>query len=233
MHDLSFLERREDFTRYERLWHRLARIDALVHGAAAVVALTGDTARRAAAHFGVNVSVVPGGPGDPGPPATPDTRFGRYFLYVGALEPRKALDRLVAARDGHTLVLAGEGRLADALRGPGVHVLGRVHPEEKAALYAGALALSCCLGARATATRRSRARARHARDRVGPPRLRETAGDGALYVSPGDVAGLATACARARPEPSGRLADGGREALRGRTWEAAGRALKALLEAAA
>lgn len=51
VHDLSFLERREDFTRYERLWHRLARIDALVHGAAAVVALTGDTARRAAAHF--------------------------------------------------------------------------------------------------------------------------------------------------------------------------------------
>src|SRR3954451_21383038 len=75
VHDLSFLERREDFTRYERLWHRLAPIDALVRGAAAVVAPSGDTARRVAARFGVDVGVVPGGPGDPGPPAAPETRF--------------------------------------------------------------------------------------------------------------------------------------------------------------
>jgi glycosyltransferase involved in cell wall biosynthesis len=236
VHDLSFLERREDFTRYERLWHRLARIDALVHGAAAVVALTGDTARRAAAHFGVNVSVVSGGPGDPGPPATPDTRFGRYFLYVGALEPRKALDRLVAARDGQTLVLAGEGRLADALRRPGVHVLGRVDPAEKAALYAGALAVVLPSWGEGYGYPPLEGFAHGTPAIVSDiPALRETAGAGALYVSPGDVAGLATAMRSLATDEAlrGRLADGGREALRDRTWEAAGRALKAVLEAAA
>ncbi len=236
VHDLSFLERREDFTRYERLWHRLARIDALVHGAAAVVALTGDTARRAAAHFGVNVSVVPGGPGAPGPPAAPDTRFGRYFLYVGALEPRKALDRLVAARDGQTLVLAGEGRLADTLRGPGVHVLGRVDAIEKAALFAGALAVVLPSWGEGYGYPPLEGFAHGTPAIVSDiPALRETAGAGALYVPPGDVAGLATAMRTLATDEAlrARLADGGRDALRERTWAAAGRALKAVLEAAA
>ena len=236
VHDLSFLERREDFTRYERLWHRLARIDALVHGAAAVVALTADTARRAAAHFGVNVSVVPGGPGDPGPPAAPDTRFGRYFLYVGALEPRKALDRLVAARDGQTLVLAGDGRLADTLRGPGVHVLGRVDAVEKAGLYAGAVAVVLPSWGEGYGYPPLEGFAHGTPAIVSDiPALRETAGAGALYVPPGDVAGLANAMRTLATDDAlrARLADGGREALRERTWAAAGRALKAVLEAAA
>ncbi len=239
VHDLSFLERREDFTRYERLWHRLARIDALVRGAAAVVALTGDTARRAAAHFGVNVHVVPGGPGDPGPPADPETmraRFGSYFLYVGALEPRKALDRLVAAREGRTLVLAGEGRLAADLRGPGVHMVGRVDPAEKAALYAGALAVVLPSWGEGYGYPPLEGFAHGTPAIVSDiPALRETAGAGALYVPPGDVTALAAAMRALATDDAlrARLAAGGREALRGRTWEAGGRSLKAVLEGAA
>jgi glycosyltransferase involved in cell wall biosynthesis len=239
VHDLSFLERRQDFTRYERLWHRLARIDALVRGAAAVVAPTGDTARRAATHFGVNVSVVPGGPGDPGPAADPATmrgRFGRYFLYIGALEPRKALDRLVAAGREHTLVLAGEGRLADSLRGPGVHLLGRVTAAEKAALYAGALAVVLPSWGEGYGYPPLEGFAHGTPAIVSDiPALRETAGDGALYVPPGDVAALAGAMRAVAGDETlrARLAAGGRTALQGRSWDSAGRALRGVLEAAA
>jgi glycosyltransferase involved in cell wall biosynthesis len=244
LHDLSFVERPADFTRYERLWHRAARIDALIRRAARVVAPSAATAARAAAWFGVNVTVVPGGPGDPGPRVGPDAvaavreRFGRYFLYVGALEPRKALDRLVAAHAGvdPALVLAGEGRLAPALRSPGVHLVGRVDRDEKAALYAGAVAVvlpSWCEGygypplegfAHGTPAIVSDLRA-----------LRETAGGGALYVPPGDVPALAAAMRELAADDALRrqLADAGAAALRERTWDASGRALRAALEAAA
>jgi glycosyltransferase involved in cell wall biosynthesis len=244
VHDLSFLERRQDFTRYERLWHRLARIDALVRGAAAVVALTGDTARRAAAHFGVNVNVVPGGPGDPGPPPNPEAvltmreRFGPYFLYVGALEPRKGLDRLVAAHAGleTALVIAGEGRLGPTLRAPGVHVLGRVDRAEKAALYAGALAVVLPSWREGYGYPPLEGYAHGTPAIVSDlPALRETAGEGALYVPAGDVAALAAAMRTLAGDDAlrRRLADGGAAALRGRTWEASGRVLRAVLEAAA
>src|SRR5919206_415743 len=95
---------------------------------------------------GVGGAVGPAGPGDPGPPAAP--AVGRYFLFVGALEPRKGLPVLLAAHAraraaglDAELRLAGDGRLRAALRGPGVRLLGRVSREEKAALYAGALAV--------------------------------------------------------------------------------------------
>jgi glycosyltransferase involved in cell wall biosynthesis len=244
VHDLSFVERPQDFTRYERLWHRVARIDALVRRAARVVALTADSASRAAAFFGVNVMVVPGGPGDPGPPVGPDAvaamreRFGRYFLYVGALEPRKGLDRLVAAHAGleTALVIAGEGRLGPTLRAPGVHLLGRVGSAEKAALYASALAVVLPSWREGYGYPPLEGYAHGTPAIVSDlPALRETAGEGALYVPAGDVAALAAAMRTLAGDDAlrRRLADGGAAALRGRTWEASGRVLRAVLEAAA
>jgi glycosyltransferase involved in cell wall biosynthesis len=250
LHDLSFLERPGDFTAYERLWHRLARTRSLARRAARVLADSADTALRARSRFGLDaerVVVVPAGPGDPGPPAGPGdvaavrARHGlpeRYFLFVGALEPRKGVDRLVAAHDGLApgLVLAGDGRLRGELGGPGVHVLGRVGRADKAALYAGALAVvlpSWCEGygypplegfAHGTPAIVSDL-----------PALRETAGAGARYVAPGDVPAL-TAALRELADDGAlrrRLADGGAAALRGRAWPACGRALRAALEAAA
>jgi glycosyltransferase involved in cell wall biosynthesis len=250
VHDLSFAERPGDFTRYERLWHGLARVEALARRAARVIASSADTARRARERFGLDparVVVVPAGPGDPGPAAgrgeaaAVRARHGlpeRYFLFVGALEPRKAVDRLVAAHEGlgPALVLAGEGRLAGRLRRSGVRLVGRVDRAEKAALYAGALAVvlpSWCEGygypplegyAHGTPAIVSDL-----------PALRETAGEGALYVPPGDVAALAAAMRRLAGDEAlrRRLAEGGAAALRERTWEASGRALRAALEAAA
>ncbi len=72
----------------------------------------------------------------------------RYFLSVGALEPRKAPDVLVRAfaraRAGGLdaeLAIVGEGRLEPELRGEGVHLLGRLTDGELDHLYVGALAL--------------------------------------------------------------------------------------------
>jgi glycosyltransferase involved in cell wall biosynthesis len=244
VHDLSFVERPGDFTAYERLWHRLARPAALARRAARVIALTADTAARARESFGVDVTVVPGGPGDPGPSPAPDAvaalrdRFGPYFLYVGALEPRKGLDRLVAAHRGLSpaLVLAGEGRLAARLRGPGVHLLGRVERAEKAALYAGALAVVLPSWGEGYGYPPLEGFAHGTPAIVSDlPTLRETAGGGALFVRPGDVAGLREAMARLAGdgELRERLAASGAEALRSRTWDASGAALRAVLEDAA
>jgi glycosyltransferase involved in cell wall biosynthesis len=235
LHDLSFLERPDDYTRYERVWHRAARIGRLARRAARVIAASEATAAEARSRFGVECVVVPAGPGDPGP-LDVQPRAGRYFLYVGALEPRKGVDRLVAAHEGidAALVIAGEGRLQ--VRGRGVHVLGRVTREQKAALYAGALAVvlpSWCEGygypplegyAHGTPAIVSDL-----------PALRETAGAGALYVPPGDVGALRAAMRELAGDEAlrRRLAAGGAAALRDRTWEASARALRAALEEAA
>jgi glycosyltransferase involved in cell wall biosynthesis len=255
LHDLSFLERPTDFTAYERLWHRLARARSLARRAARVLADSSDTARRAQARFSLpseRVTVVGAGPGDPGPPAGPEQVAAvrahhrlpeRYLLFVGALEPRKGVDRLAAAharaRAGGldaALALAGDGRLRRRLRGPGVHVLGRVGPADKAALYAGALAVvlpSWCEGygypplegyAHGTPAILSDLAA-----------LRETAGRGARYVVPGDVAGLAAALRELADDSAlrKRLAASGAAALRARSWPACAERLRAALEAAA
>jgi glycosyltransferase involved in cell wall biosynthesis len=239
LHDLSFLERPGDFTPYERVWHRLARVGRLARRATRVLAISGATAAAARARLGVaadRVVVVPAGPGDPGPAVAPETRYGRYFLFVGALEPRKAVDRLVAAHDGldEALVLAGEGRVR--VRGRGVHVLGRVSREAKAALYAGALAVvlpSWCEGYGYSPLEGYA----HGTPAIVSdlPALRETAGGGALYVPPGDVTALRAAMREVAADDGlrRRLAEGGAAALRDRTWEASARALHAALEEAA
>jgi len=242
LHDLSWLERPGDFTPYERLWHRLARVDALARRATRVIACSQATADQARARFGVEATVVPAGPGDPGPAPTPEAvaaaraRFGPYFLFVGALEPRKALDRLVAAHDGldTALVLAGEGRLARRLAGPGVHLLGRVAPHDKSALYAGAVAVVLPSWSEGYGYPPLEGFAHGTPAIVSDlPALRETAGDGALFVPPGDVAALRAAMRRLAGDPELRqqLADRGPAVLRERTWEASAGALLAALEA--
>lgn len=244
LHDLTFLERPEDFTPYERMWHRLMRPGALARRAARVVAPSVDTAKRARVRFGVEVDVVPAGPGDPGPAVSPEavaavrSRYGPYFLYVGALEPRKALDTLVAAHRGldAALVLAGEGRLAEHLAGPGVHLTGRVDRAEKAALYAGALAVVLPSWWEGYGYPPLEGFAHGTPAIVSDvPALRETADEGACYFAPGDVDGLRAAmeAVAGDAELRQRLADGGAAALRERTWESAAGALRSVLEAAA
>ena len=248
LHDLSFVERPGDFTRYERLWHRLARPHALSRRAVRVLADTAHTAARARARFGLDparVLVVPAGPGDPGAATGADAVEaarrrhglpGSYFLFVGALEPRKALDRLVAALPpGEALAIAGVGRVADELRRPGVHLLGSVSRDEKAALYAGAVAVVLPSWDEGYGYPPLEGFAHGTPAVVSDlPALRETAGAGALYVPPGDVDALRAALREVASDAAlrARLAAGGAAALAERSWEAAGRALHAAFEEA-
>ena len=209
----------------------MARVGSLARRAK-VLAVTAATAEAARARLGVDSVVVPAGPGDPGPAAAPDPRFGRYFLYVGALEPRKAVDRLVAAHAGmdEALVVAGEGRVR--VSGRGVHALGRVGREEKAALYAGALAVVLPSWGEGYGYTPLEAYAHGTPAIVSDlPALRETAGAGALYVPPGDVAALSAAMRSVAGDEAlrRRLADGGAAALAERTWEVSARALREAL----
>jgi glycosyltransferase involved in cell wall biosynthesis len=220
LHDLSFVERPGDFTRYERAWHRAARIPSLVRRAARVIAVSEATARAARDRFGIDAVVVPAGPGDPGPlDVTP--RAGRYFLFVGAREPRKGIDVLLAAHEGlpEELLLVGDG-----------HV--RVSRDEKAALYKGAIAVVLPSWAEGYGYTPLEAYAHGTPAIVSDlEALRETAGGGALYVPPGDVAALREAMRALAGDAAlrARLAAGGAVALEGRSWAAGAAALKAAL----
>jgi glycosyltransferase involved in cell wall biosynthesis len=242
VHDLSWLERPGDFTCYERLWHRLARIPRLARRAAAVVCDTAVTRTAVLEHWdldGDRVHVVAPGVTAPDTSAPP-ARDRPYVLAVGGLEPRKAPDVLA---DAHALaraqgleadlVFAGEGRLAATLAGrDGVHVLGRVGDAELGALYRDALALvmpSYLEGFGFPPLEAALA---------GTPSIvsdlavfDETLGDAALRVPPGDPHALAAALLRIERDPAlaAGLAARAREAAARLTWERAAGALHAIL----
>ena len=205
LHDLSWELRPSDFTSYERLWHRIARPRGLAERAARVVAVSDVTREQAIARWHLDPARVitiregiraPAG-GAQGPTGIPT----RYYLSVGALEPRKAPDVLVSAfrrarADGLEagLVFVGEGRLRDRLSGDGVHVLGHVSDGDLAELYRGAVAL--VMPSRLEGFGLPPAEAALA----GTPAIvtdlpvyRETLGEGALRVPVDDVPALASA----------------------------------------
>jgi glycosyltransferase involved in cell wall biosynthesis len=139
IHDLSWEDRPQDFTRYERLWHRVARPRALARRARAVVCDAPAVAEEVTARWGVTARVVEPGVDVPLTTVGTAARSKPYILFVGALEPRKGLDVLSAAwaraaLPETELVVVGEGRaeVAGAVR------LGHVSDAELHALYAGA-----------------------------------------------------------------------------------------------
>jgi glycosyltransferase involved in cell wall biosynthesis len=147
VHDRSWEERPRDFTAYERVWHRLARPRALARRARAVLAPTAVVREDLVAAWGLDrervhtVALAPVVRPAPAPAAPGDEP---YFLFVGALEPRKAPDVLARAtalareRGLRARVVAvGEGRLP----APGLERAGRVSDAELSALYANALAV--------------------------------------------------------------------------------------------
>ncbi len=205
VHDLSSELRPGDFSPYARLWNRAARQPRLARRAARVITDSEQTRAQAVERWALDagrVSVVR--PGFWAPPAGTSPPTGvppSYLLYVGALEPRKGLDVLTqafaAARErGLTaeLVVAGDGPLREELRGPGVVPCGRVSDEELAALYAGARATvlpSLLEGFGFTPLESLAAGTPVVVSDL--PSLRETLGDAALVVPPGDPEALAGA----------------------------------------
>jgi len=171
---------------------------------------------------------------------------GDYFLYLGTLQPRKNLARIIAAfaslQSQAVLVLAGKrGWLYEDLfaqvRRMGLEgrVLfpGYVPDEDKAALLSGALAFvfpslyegfglpvleaqSCGCPVVASTT----------------SSLPAVAGDAALLVDPGDVAAIAVAMGRLAAEPALRqaLVERGFANVRRFSWAACARTVMDVLE---
>jgi glycosyltransferase involved in cell wall biosynthesis len=229
VHDLSWEDRPGDFTAYERLWHRAARPPAIARRARAVVCDAPSVAEQIRERWGVNAWVIE--PGIDAPPAGVVPREGRpYFLYVGALEPRKGLDVLADAwaRAGLApdteLLIAGEGR---APAPPGARVLGHVDDAELHALYAGALAVVLPSRLEGFGLTPREAAAHGTPSIVSDlPTLRLP---GTLRVPPGDAEALAEAL-RALPAQRARLVA---ELPERRTWADAALELRAVLEGAA
>jgi glycosyltransferase involved in cell wall biosynthesis len=157
IHDLAF-ERFPEL--YPARWLRLYRrgLEIALREADAVLTPSRDTASAVAAH-GVEherIHITPLAADVPeGTGAVSTARYeAPYVLFVGTLEPRKNLPRLVRAFRAavgesslpHELVLAGatgwqQDSLANELAADGggrVHVPGRVSPPELDALYRGA-----------------------------------------------------------------------------------------------
>jgi glycosyltransferase involved in cell wall biosynthesis len=239
VHDRSWELRPGDFTSYERLWHVAARPRRLARRAARVLCDSETVRGELIEAWGLEQSRVRAAPLAPrleggvapgGPP---------YFLFVGALEPRKAPETLA---DGFRrarargleaeLVVVGEGR--EDVAGPGIRRLGRV--EALGGLYAGALAVvlpSRLEGFGLTPVEGIAAGAPAVVSDL--PVLREVLGGGALYVPPGDAEALADALLRVEREPAlrERLLTAGRAAIAPLSWaETARRTRAALAEAA-
>ena len=225
IHDLSWEDRPGDFTRYERLWHRVARPRALARRARTVVCDAQAIADEVRARWGVAARVV-----EPGVDHVEGVapRAGRYVLYVGALEPRKGLDVLTAAwaraaLDGVELVVAGEGRVAV----PGATHLGHVSDAELHGLYAGAEAVVLPSYLEGFGLPPREAAAHGTPSIVSDiPTLRLP---GTLRFPPGDAGALADALRRLPAERARLVA----ELPPARTWTDAARELRGVLEEAA
>lgn len=255
VHDLSFEHRPRDYSRYQRAWHALARPRRLGRRAARVITVSETVRREVEAEWGLapgRVVTVLSGPGNagrepagaapargPGRSALPE----RFFLAVGALEPRKRPELLV---DAHAraraegleagLVFAGEGPLRERLSSSGATLLGYVQDEQLHDLYAGALALVCVSSEEGFAFTPLEALARGTPAIVADlPVFTETVGGGALPVPPGDADALAQALLRLERDGALRqeLVTAGASAAAGLSWERAAGETRAVLEHAA
>jgi glycosyltransferase involved in cell wall biosynthesis len=240
VHDRSWEIRPQDFTRYERLWHAAARPRRLARKAARVLCDTDAVRDELIREWGLEPDRVRTARLAPRRLASAAHPSGHpYFLSVGALEPRKAPDVLVAgfqlARERGLeaeLIVAGDGRVN--VEAPGVRRLG--HVEDLGSLYAGALAVvlpSWVEGFGLTPVEGIAAGVPAIVSDL--PVLREVLGGGALYVRPGDADGLAVALLRVAGDAAlrERLLTAGRAAIAPLSWAETARRTRAVLAEAA
>ena len=239
IHDLSFQDRPGDFTRYERLWHRLARPGRLAGNAARVIAVSEATAAEAA-RWHVEATVVHSGV-DHLARTAPPAGAAPYFLAVGALEPRKAPELLAAAHGmaraaglRAELWFAGEGRVR--VKGDGIRMLGAPGDDQLASLYSGALALVMPSWLEGFGLPPLEAAACATPSIVTDlPVYDETLGANAVRVPRGNPVALAGALLRMEREPAARAALGAaaHAAVAPLTWGRAARETHAVLAEAA
>ncbi len=130
---------------HHHLYPRWARLEAAIAKCADAVITVSQHSRDELVAAGVppaRVHVVTEGVATPPPTAGWPEAWpgdGLRLLYLGRLEERKRPDLAVAAlrraEVPASLVIAGEGPLADELAGAGVRLVGRVSEEDKWRLY--------------------------------------------------------------------------------------------------
>ena len=248
VHDASWEAHPGDFTAYERLWHRAARVPELARRADLVIAVSKATATEVQQRWGVapeRIRVVLSGPGlePPAHPSAANPAAPPYVLAVGALEPRKAPDVLAEAYGRARaqglrarLVVAGTGRAGAALRRAGAEVHSGCDDGALSALYAGALAVVHPARLEGFGFPPVEGLAHGTPPVVADlPVYDETIGAGGLRVAPGDPAALAAALLRIEREPRLReeLVRTGRAAIAALSWERAARETRAALAEAA
>jgi glycosyltransferase involved in cell wall biosynthesis len=182
-------------------------------------------------------------------PGHPALEGKPYVLAVSTLEPRKNLERLIAAwssldaeaRAGHILALVGPigwdaAPILAAARDQGAQLLGRVSEDELRALYAGASVFaypSLYEGFGLPVIEAMAAGAPVVTSNVSS--LPEVAGDAALLIDPTDVHAIGDALTRLLADPA--LADDLRARGRARaaefSWERTARETLALLRSIA
>jgi glycosyltransferase involved in cell wall biosynthesis len=249
VHDLSFVHRPRDYGRYERLWHRVARPRRLARRAQRVLADSDAVRAELLDQWRLppeRVRTVRLGPGrgalaEDGAARAGGARAG-HVLAVGGLEPRKQPRLLVEAHRRARergllagLAFVGDGPLRRELEDAGATVLGRLGDRELDAAYANALCLACVSREEGFGFTPLEAISAGVPAVVSDlPVFRETLGDAALAVPPGDADALAAALLRLEREPElrERLVAAGREHVGLLSWERAARETRAVFEEA-
>lgn len=164
VHDLSFIRYPRCFSAKQRAWHAAVRPERLVAKAAKVIAVSEHTKIDVTETFGVDPDRIDVVSPAVGPEyvrasnaAIADVRAKHglgdapFILYLGTLEPRKNVRRLIDAYgradvDADLVIAGGRGWLDDdvfraATRSPkraGIRFLGYVDEADKPALYSAA-----------------------------------------------------------------------------------------------
>ncbi len=166
VHDLSFVRFPKFFSSKQRLWHAAVGTASLIRRARMVVAVSEHTRRDVIETFGVpEDAVAVAGPGvGPAYGPRPDDekarvrakyRLGRpFFLFLGAIEPRKNIVGLIDAyervdADLDLVIAGGKGwlyedvfrRAAKSPKRDRIRFVGYVDETDKPALYSAAEAL--------------------------------------------------------------------------------------------
>ena len=244
VHDLAFRVRPDEVPWQQRLYLGSLMPPAARHAAA--VLCPSEATRRdlvdayPAPGLARRVTVIPEGPGIdgrvPDAPLPPGVTTP-FLLFVGTIEPRKNLPRLLRAirrlrrsRPVPPLVVAGRagwayGTALDELRAdPGVHLLGHVDDATLAALYRSATALCLPSVYEGFGLTLLEAMVAGLPALVGEGgSLPELAGDAAVKVDPTDVGAIAQGLARLLDDKElrDRLIARGRDRATHFTWQGA------------
>lgn len=261
VHDLSFMRYPQYFSAKQQLWHKLVSPIRTLKSAAAVVTVSHHTKDDVMELFGIpedRISVVHPAVSQRYFDVTQEdiekakSKFGLqrpYFLFLGALEPRKNIGALIAAferlgTDTELVIAGGKGWLFKTIferakRSPAcdrIRFLGYVPDKLKPGLYGGALAFAYPsfyegfgmppLEAMAAGTPVISSNATS---------LGEVVGDAGLLADPHDVTSLTDAMVAMLREPNLRadLIERGRERAQKFTWQEGARRLESVFDSIA